>query len=286
MYLLAMQKIISTGSALLIALALNSQEKHNPPSPSFEVHSTGHPISIPVIFKEIHFTLPQHDIINESNGEQKLFTTETHKGKLNGIWKSWYANGNICDSGKLVNNLPDGEWKHWNEKGELIAIRNYSASKFHRVADEMKNYHPKRHFYHLSTLYQQNKSTALFYLDAAYSFPGKRKPKPATLKELVQSNITGHNNYKPLFEQSLHEGLSINYFSNGIAKDSGYFKDGLKQGKWIYRDSAKGGGYWQGNYQNGVRTKEWKYYDNAGKMITIIVYDAHGRESWRKKIRE
>jgi antitoxin component YwqK of YwqJK toxin-antitoxin module len=279
-----MQKIISTGSALLIALALNSQEKHNPPSPSFEVQSTGHPISVPIIFKQVHFTLPQHAVINEKNDGQNLFTTETRKGKLNGVWQSWYTNGNVCDSGKLVNNLPDGEWKHWNEKGELIAKRNYSASKFHRVADEMNRYHPKRHFYHLSTLYQQNKQAALFYMDAFYSFPGNTKPKPATLKELVESNITDHNNYRPVFEQCLHEGEFINYFPGGDLKDSGHYKDGLKQGKWIHRDSAEG--YWQGTYEHGMKTKEWRYYDKAGKMITIIVYDARGRESWRKKIRE
>lgn len=279
-----MLKVIITIRALLIAPALFCQEKHNPPAGAFELHSSGHQLSVAVIFKEIHYALPKHAEINELNNGKKFFSAETRKGKFNGIWKSWYANGNICDSGKLVNNLPDGEWKHWNEKGELVAVRNYSASKFHRVADEMFRYHPKRNFYPLSTLYQHNRQAALFYIDAVSSFPGKRKPKFTSIHDLVQSNITDHINYKPVFEQCLHEGESVNYFTGGVIKDSGSYKDGLKQGKWIYRDSVKGG-YWQGIYEHGVRTNEWKYYDRAGKMVQIIVYDAHGRESWRKKIR-
>jgi antitoxin component YwqK of YwqJK toxin-antitoxin module len=277
-------KINFTVCALIFALTIYSQEKYNPPSSSLKVHKADHPVTVPVIHKEIQFSLPHHAVINETDGAQKLFATATHKGKLNGNWKSWYANGQVCDSGKLVNNLPDGEWKHWNEKGELISIRNYNASKFHRVTDEMNRYHPKRHFYHLSTLYQQNNQAALYYIDATYSFPGKRKPEYATIKELVLSNITDHNNYKPVFEQCLHEGEFVNYFQGGVIKDSGYYKDGLKQGKWLHRDSAEGG-YWHGTYEQGVKTKEWKYYDRAGKMISIIVYDARGRESWRKRIR-
>jgi antitoxin component YwqK of YwqJK toxin-antitoxin module len=276
-----MLKIISTGSALLLILTLNSQEKDSSLT-SFELNSKGS-VVINMVYKELPYALPNDSTISEMNNDVKLYTAETRRGKLNGNWQSWYSNGNLCDSGKLINNLPDGEWKYWNENGELIALRHYSAVKFQRVAEEIKRYHPKRNFYKLSTLYQQNKQAALFHLDAVYSFPREKKIRPASLRELVHSNISNINSYYPVFEQCLHDGIYMNYFPGGMIKDSGIYKDGLKQGKWIHRNSAEDG-YWQGAYRDGVKTKEWKLYDKAGRMNEIIFYNSRGRESWRKKI--
>ena len=33
--------------------------------------------------------------------------------RYKGVWISYYANGNRCDSGLLINNLPDGLWKNY-----------------------------------------------------------------------------------------------------------------------------------------------------------------------------
>jgi antitoxin component YwqK of YwqJK toxin-antitoxin module len=278
-----MLKYISTGSALLLAILCHAQEKETPTG-VFEIQTKGHIVSVNTVYKELHYSLPSHILLHEIENDKTLYKTETRRGKLNGTWQSWYKNGKTCDSGRLVNNIPDGEWKHWNEQGELIAIRHYSAAKFHRVTNEMSYYHPRRNFYHLSTLYQQNKKASLYHIDAAYSFPRTRMVAlPQTLKELVQHNITDHTVYKPVFEQCLHEGDYINYFPGGVVKDSGNYKDGLKQGKWIHRDSAEGQ-WWQGAYQDGHKIREWKHYDKKGKLLEILVYNNRGELSWRKKI--
>ena len=278
-----MLKYISTGSALLIAMLCHAQEKESPDG-AFEIQTKGHTITVSTVHKELHYSLPSHTILQEFENDIALYKTETRRGKLNGTWQSWYKNGRICDSGRLVNNIPDGEWKYWNEQGELIAVRHYNSSKFHRVTNEMSYYHPKRNFYHLSSLYQKNKQAAIYYLSAAYSFPGSRQvPKSSSLKELVQNNISAPGFYKPVFEQCLHEGEYINYFPGGLIKDSGNYKDGLRQGKWIHRDSAEGE-WWQGAYQDGHKIKEWKLYDKKGKLQEIYVYDNRGQLSWRKKI--
>jgi antitoxin component YwqK of YwqJK toxin-antitoxin module len=278
-----MLKYISTGSALLIAMLCLAQEKESPRG-VFEVQTKGHIVTVNTVYKELHYSLPAHAVLHEIDNDITLYKTETRKGKLNGTWQSWYKNGTICDSGRLVNNIPDGEWKHWNEQGELIAIRHYSASKFHRVADEMSHYHPKRNFYHLSSLYQQNKQAALHHLAVAYSFPySQQAVKSSSLKQLVQNNISTPAHYKPVFEQCLHEGEFINYFTGGIIKDSGHYRDGLKHGKWIHRDSAEGQ-WWQGAYRDGHKIKEWKLFDKKGKLQEILVYNNRGQLSWRKRI--
>jgi antitoxin component YwqK of YwqJK toxin-antitoxin module len=237
----------------------------------------------PRLFQVFPYTVPESGNWIEKRSNGLLFTVSTKKGKLHGVWQSWYTDGKRCDSGKLVNNIPDGEWKHWSQEGELLAVRHYSADHFRRVTDEMRNFHPKRNFYFLGTLYQRKPEVALFYLDALYSFPqGAKMPVVKSIKELAERNCT-FSNYRPVFLQCLHEGLFMNFFSGGLVQDSGHFKDGLRTGKWIHRDTAAAGWY-QGAYYHGTRVKEWKHYDEDGRLTELLHY-RNGRLIWRKKIK-
>lgn len=42
-----------------------------------------------------------------------------------GIWLSWYKNGQLKDSGVLASNKYTGIWKHWHENGQLQSITEY-----------------------------------------------------------------------------------------------------------------------------------------------------------------
>src|SRR4030095_1079684 len=46
------------------------------------------------------------------NGDTQ-YTGNYHRNKLFGEWRSWYENRQQCDSGRIVNDVPDGEWKGW-----------------------------------------------------------------------------------------------------------------------------------------------------------------------------
>ena len=52
------------------------------------------------------------------NGDLQ-FTTVIKKSRLQGVWKSFYQGGAVCDSGKFVKDVPDGEWKGWYPNGKL-----------------------------------------------------------------------------------------------------------------------------------------------------------------------
>ena len=147
----------------------------------------------------------------------------------------------------------------------------------------MLRYNPKRSFFYLSELYQKDKQAALNYLTAAYSFPSGRSAPVHSLKQLVISNISKSDSYRPVFEQSLQDGLYMNFFPGGSIRDSGYYKNGVRTGKWVHRDSADGP--WHlGAYQHSIKIKEWKYYDKNNKLLELIVYDNRGHINWRKKI--
>ena len=148
----------------------------------------------------------------------------------------------------------------------------------------MQHYHPKRSFFYLAALYQRNKAAALHFLDAGYSFPGSSTRTPvSTLKQLAEENTSPGYSYHPVFVQCVHDGLYMNFFSGGLVKDSGMYKEGMKSGKWIHRDTAQAG-WFQGAYKHGLPVKEWKHFDQEGRLVEILFYDQSGRLSWRKKI--
>jgi antitoxin component YwqK of YwqJK toxin-antitoxin module len=122
-------------------------------------------------------------------------------------------------------------------------------------------------------------------MQAGYSFSFlEHLPERFSLQEVVEHNINSGNEYRPVFEDCLHHGLFMNFFSDGRTRDSGYYKNGLKDGIWLHRD-GQDNTCLVGVYRNGLRQGEWKQYNAAGKFIAVIIYNKDGVESWRKKLR-
>jgi antitoxin component YwqK of YwqJK toxin-antitoxin module len=234
--------------------------------------------------QEERFSFDKDGIISESLNERKLYSGHVKKKKLHGNWESWYQNGQLCDSGQLALGLPEGEWKHWDEEGRLVAVRNYSSDKYNRVKMELTRYNPRHTAYPLTVMYHKNRASASRYLHSSYSFPHSiRRIDDQSLQQWVASNITPGSTYNPVFDQSLHHGLYMNFFTNGLAKDSGYYQNGLRQGVWVHRDAPEGL-VRMGTYKNGVKVKEWRVYMPTGKILGIIFYNNKGQEISRKKL--
>lgn len=230
---------------------------------------------------------PRNGVINaDGKTNKRLFSGNVKNKKLDGGWMSWYDNGVVLDSGHFESGIPDGEWKHRDSSGQLLAIRNYSADKFRRVKNEIKANHPRNFFFPLTALYKKDPAAAKWHLTAAHSFlftDGRSTIR--TIDEYVEQNMLSPKDYRPLFNESLQHGLYINYFRNGLVKDSGYYKDGLKDGVWLHRNSEAGSSF-VGAYKNGMRQYEWKQYDASGKLTTLVFYTSTGKEEGRKIIRK
>ena len=226
--------------------------------------------------------LPGEGNISGQLDDNSLYDAHIKNGKLHGSWKSWYENGLLCDSGTFVKGIPDGEWKHWSNKGHLISLRTYSAEKLQLIKNEFTRYNLRRPSFPLTVLYHKNKKAALKYLRSAYSFTDAgRKKEGFSLEQLIAANIAPGN----VFDYSLHHGLYINFFADGTANDSGYYKNGLKQGVWIHRD-AQQGIVLRGSYENGIKVKGWRTYDDSGKLLAMVFYNRKGEVGWRKDFRK
>lgn len=86
-------------------------------------------------------------VFNERGDTQ--FVGNYRKGQLNGKWMSWFNNRHACDSGLLVNNLPDGIWKGWYANGNPRYILQFNARKLNALKNELIN-QPKIKYFNLA----------------------------------------------------------------------------------------------------------------------------------------
>lgn len=193
------------------------------------------------------------------------YTGSVKNFRLHGNWKSWFEDNILHDEGKLVKGIPDGQWRVWYPNGNLRFIRTYSSDKLKRVKQQWLRPHPKMPNYHITILYQDNRSKATALVKSSYSF-----------KEVKEDN-----SYTPAFTDCIHHGLFMNFYDDGGVKDSGYYKSGLRHGVWIESINNEDE-YWTGNYSNGIKTGTWKRFNQQNRMMELIVYKK-GREDWRKK---
>ena len=256
-----------------------------------QLHASGNPPRLPVeisvftfshsLFKDYPFQLDTEGTLQQAAPNGSSFKGQIKKGKLHGSWESRYANGQLLDQGTLVKGIPHGEWKVWNAAGQLIAVRTYDADLFQRVKREVELNHPKQYSFAVTARYKKEGRDAVKFLKAGSSFVQQHTLLTNNLAQLVQDNSSDPGHYHPVFNDCLHHGLYINYFENGLVKDSGYYKDGLREGVWTHRTAE---GLWKGAYKNGIRYNEWKMYNAAGKLLLIIFYNTNGHETGRKKM--
>lgn len=207
-----------------------------------------------------------------------LYRGVTRSGKLHGNWVSWYASGKKCDEGKLQKGIPDGEWKTWYENGQLRHVRNYSYIKWNRIRDELNK--PVKHpLYPITRLAKTKSGAGLRGLRPDKSFRGSAAG--ITLRDIVISNITNTMGYTPVFSQCVLHGEYLNYTDKGELLDSGYYKNGLRDGVWTEWSSDRLTRS-TGAYRNGVRDREWKFYDANNRLRYMILYK-QGQQKFRKE---
>ncbi len=190
----------------------------------------------------------------------EFFSTHFRGNRLHGQWRSLYNNGALLDSGSFANNMPDGEWRSWYVNGKLRSIRTYSATKWYSVRSEVTRGNTKISFYSFSKFASWRNNLFENITSTKSSF--------ATL-------ATSSETYDPPFSYCFHHGLYMNFYHNGMVKDSGYYKDGLRDGLWNeFFDNGQlnaAGAYYRGEKDSG-----WKYYNRKGKLIMLSQYK-HGR---------
>ena len=68
---------------------------------------------------------------------RQYINRKDNKGLKQGPWKDFYPNEQIKNEGDYFNNLKDGYWKSYDEKGLLISTVKYESGKLSKNAGEV-----------------------------------------------------------------------------------------------------------------------------------------------------
>ena len=220
------------------------------------------------------------------NGELQ-FTTVVKKSRLQGVWTSWYPGGAVCDSGKFVKDVPDGEWKGYYPDGTPRYIWHFSANKYFSLKDEMMN-QPKQKFFRIAQLPLHE---GIKYIKTDYIF-GQSTHTPAimfrskalqhkafdpeNIKKRVDRN-TYTNTYIPPFPECIFHGPYVAYYPDGRIREEGLYINGMRDGLW--EEQARDGKKSRGSYHYGKKSGEWRTYDKNGKVLSVKRYNHSGVET-------
>jgi len=155
-----------------------------------------------------------------------------------GVWRYWYMDGQIKDSGQMQNNRMIGLWKSWYENGNLRMEINYSDIDF--GSDPGK---PRQQA--ISSLVPNHES---------FSFVMKGEVKSYYRSGKLLDSGAYSNNQK--------QGLWKKWYPDGKLESAGKFVNNNMTDEWeFYRE-------------NGNRSSKEKYANN--KVVSMECYDESG----------
>lgn len=177
---------------------------------------------------------------------QEFFNRFDQEGKKHGNWKEFYSNEELKLEGTYRNGLKNGYFKYYDEKGNLTSIEKY--------VDDILQRDP---------------------------------PELAQLEVRIDYYPDGKIKTVGSYKDSLAEGIRREYNQDGSISMAYQMHLGIIIGKGIIDEAGRRQGLWQdfypegnllaiGNYVNGVKVGEWKYYHQNDTLEQIGSYDKNG----------
>lgn len=157
-----------------------------------------------------------------------------------GVWKAWYQNGKLKDSGLMFNNHLVGTWYSWNNRGELLAKLTYThPDSIHGVITGTFN--PKEKY--RSVLAGDTTTGILNGPSITYFADGLTKDSGQYVNDL-------------------QEGLWKQWNKGGRLESMGTYRQGRQEGEWQYF------------HTNGQRSTREVYSNN--KVTKLECFDEQG----------
>jgi len=240
---------------------------------------TTHYYSDSTIYKTINFVNGKEDGLSKEFGEDgRVITLTVYKkgyvvsrerinrldseGRKQGAWKFFHANGLVKTEGKFKNDLKDGYFKDYDEKGKLLTISKWIEGEQQKDVVELTKLEIEKEYYPNGTVkvFQGYKNglpegvrreyTEDGTLVAGFIFKEGKKVGEGIVKE-----------------DGLKNGAWKEFFITGELKAEGNYKDDIKVGKWTYY-FANGKTEQTGKYdEKGKLTGKWVWYYPSGEIL-------------------
>ena len=163
-----------------------------------------------------------------------------NSGKMNNNWKGYYKSGQLKYSGEYNNDYKVNTWTYWSDKGKIIETKNYKVVTIKSVLISNEDRLIKK------------------------SVPDGKWIKYSEYDQSIKS----FENYE---DGELH-GVSTFYYPGGvIANRIVNYKNGKLNGIYQYF-SRKGNLISETSYKDNKKHGAVKMYSKRGKLISHLVY--------------
>ena len=204
------------------------------------------------------------------------------KGRRQGEWRDVYANGSIRYQGKFKNDKPVGEFKYYDEDGNLKATNVYDKTGINTTYTAYSpngkvvakgNYKNKKKDGEWRYFSPDNAKLILDenYVDGVLEGHSK-----------VYDNKTGRIAEDVFYLKGERNGLCTKYYADGKKMAEISYSNGQKQGpaKLYYPNGVL---QEEGNYCADNKCGEWKIYSDEGDLLDTENYDEQEVEGRTKK---
>lgn len=222
-------------------------------------------------------------------------------GSKEGVWKEFYTDRKVKMEGSYRNNLQDGYWKSYDERGELVETLKYAMGQLVSDAEELSNLNVKEQYY-TSGLGEGRLKFRGTYRE------GKEHGTHNWFGEngAVDSSVVYRNGVMVargrLGTSGMRDGYWIDYYyPSGAKKSEGNYENGYRRGEWVfyyesggveakgkYTGESKPDGQWRWFYENGVNMRDEVFtngkengwlseYNDTGKVVVKGEY-RNGKE--------
>jgi antitoxin component YwqK of YwqJK toxin-antitoxin module len=188
-------------------------------------------------------------------------------GNHNGKWKDFYPDGKIKAEGQYNDNRRTGQWKYYNTAQKVEQTGGYNNGR----PDGLWKW-----YYEQGTLLREEE----YFQGQRDGLCTEYSPAGEVIAEGQYSDGEKNGEWKlkngDFTEEGkyiigLKDGMWKSYYTNGKPKSKGNFVQGNPDGEhtFYYEDGRiKELQY----YQNGIRQKTWKKFDEEGTPVLVITY--------------
>jgi antitoxin component YwqK of YwqJK toxin-antitoxin module len=208
-----------------------------------------------------------NSFIYNDNGQKLSEGIVDESGRYNGKWKDFNSEGKIIAEGQYTENRRTGNWKFYNSSQKLEQTGNYNNG---RPDGLWKWYYPdgsvlrEEEYFQGERDGQYTEYSPIGDIIATGMYAAGEKNGEWKYK-------SGDTTEEGKYIAGLQDGIWRSYYSDGKLKSKLNFIQGNPDGEQvIYYESGKVREI--RNYQNGIRVKTWKKFNEEGVPELIIVY--------------
>jgi antitoxin component YwqK of YwqJK toxin-antitoxin module len=184
-----------------------------------------------------------------------------------GRWYLFYDNGNVKVEGIYKDDKKNGYFKEYTENGDLISVTKFINNVKQEDAEEITKLDVENEYYPDGKL----KASGTYRNGIPEGIRREYNQEGEIERSFIFKNgyVIGEGIVK---ENGTKEGHWKEFYSNGILRSEGEYKDGKPIGEWkyFYPDSKQ---EQIGKYSStGKKTGIWKWYFENGQLMTEEEY--------------